>query len=78
MSKKTNEKKKVNIKLNSNQSYFVDDIATFMHIQKTYADMLMSVKNEMERQNIVRVLNKIDEAYENIFVASMDGSGDDW
>lgn len=78
MSKKTNEKKKVNIKLNSNQSYFVDDIETFMHIQKTYADMLMSVKNEIERQNIVRVLNKINEAYENIFVASMDGSGDDW
>lgn len=78
MSKKTNEKKKVNIKLNSNQSYFVDDIETFMHIQKTYADMLMSVKNEIERQNIVRVLNKINEAYENIFVASTDGSGDDW
>lgn len=78
MSKKTNEKKKVNIKLNSNQSYFVDDIETFMHIQKTYADMLMSVKNEIERQNIVRVLNKINEAYENIFVAPIDGSGDDW
>jgi predicted nucleic acid-binding protein len=78
MSKKTNEKKKVNIKLSSNQSYFVDEIDTFMHIQKTYADLLRSVKNEIERENIVRILNKINEAFENIFVASMDGSGDDW
>jgi predicted nucleic acid-binding protein len=78
MSKKTNEKKKVNIKLSSNQSYFVDEIDTFMHIQKTYADLLRSVKNEIERENIVRILNKINEAFENIFVGSADGSNDEW
>jgi|LakMenE01Jun11ns_1017448.scaffolds.fasta_scaffold9891812_3 hypothetical protein len=78
MSKKTNEKKKVNIKLNVNQSYMVDDIETFMHIQKTYADLLRSAKVESEREVLIAILDKLNEAFANLFTGSINGDGDEW
>lgn len=78
MSKKINEKKKVNVKLSANQSYLVADIDVFMHMQKTYADLLRSVKVESDRQMYISILNKLNEAFENAFISSEDGSGDDW
>lgn len=81
MSKKTNEKKKVNIKLTDNQSYLVADVDFFMRIEKIYADLLFSAKVETDRQLYLNDLDKIrNEALnpERIFNSNSDGSNDEW
>lgn len=49
MSKKTNQKKKINIKLNIGESYFIENLDVLLHIQRTYARAYSSQFSEEEK-----------------------------
>lgn len=78
MAKKTNEKKKVNIKLSNGQSYLVEDIDIFVHIQKTYAEMLRVSKSEEEKSLFLKIINSTNEAVSNAYVFRQDDDNEDW
>jgi len=78
MAKKTNEKKKVNIKLSNGQSYLIEDIDVFVHIQKTYAEMLRVSKLEEEKNLFLKIINSINEAVSNAYVFRQDDDNEDW
>lgn len=78
MAKKTNEKKKVNIKLSNGQSYLIEDIDVFVHIQKTYAEMLRVSKLEEEKNLFLKIINSINEAVSNVYVFRQDDDNEDW
>jgi len=78
MSKKTNKKKKQVIKLESNQSYMVEDLGAFMHVQKTYALLLRSNISHEERALCARVLSAVDSAIKNVYLTPEEGSNEDY
>lgn len=78
MAKKTNEKKKVNIKLSNGQSYLVEDIDVFVHIQKTYAEMLRVSKSEEEKSLFLKIINSINETVSNAYIFRQDDDNEDW
>lgn len=78
MSKKTNQKKKINIKLENNQSFFIEDLDILMHIQKTYASLMRGQLSEQDRSTCNRVISAINTAVNNVYVSTSDGYGEDW
>jgi hypothetical protein len=77
MTKKTNQKKKVNIRLKSGESFFIEDIDIILHIQKIYADLLRVAKSDRDRFVCNRVITAVNFAIENTN-NSTSGQGDDW
>jgi hypothetical protein len=78
MSKKTNQKKKINIKLENNQSFIVEDLDILIHIQRTYASMMRGQLSEQDRVVCARVITATNSAIENVFISTTDGYGDEW
>lgn len=78
MSKKTNQKKKVGIKLENNQSYMIEDLDVLMHIQKTYADLMRGQLNEQDRVMCTRIISAVNQAINNVYLAPSDGYSEDW
>jgi len=78
MTKKSNPKKKVGIKLMDNQSFFVEDLDVFLHIQKTYVNLANSQMQEQNKEIILRTLAAVQHAIETVFVAEADGYDDKW
>jgi len=78
MSKKTNQKKKVNIKLENNQSFLIEDLDVLLHIQKTYAAMIRGQLSDKDRDTYTRVVSAVNVAIENVYVVSSDGYNEDW
>jgi len=72
MSKKTNKKKKQGIKLESGQSYMIEDLEIFMHIQKTYASLLCGHVSQEDRVLCTRVLSAIGSAIKNVHITPED------
>ena len=78
MSKKTNQKKKINIKLEDNQSFIVEDLDVLMHIQKHYAMLIKNQMNETDKSICLKVINAINHAIENVYIAPSDGYSENW
>lgn len=78
MSKKTNQKKKINIKLENNQSFLIEDLDTLLHIQKTYASMMRGQLSEQDKLTYNRVIAAVNTAIENVYLAPSDGYSEDW
>ena len=76
MSKKTNKKKKVNIKLESGQTFLIEDLQILLHVQKTYATLLGGQVSPEEKAKFMRIVNAVNAAIENVYVAT-DGGLDD-
>ena len=77
MSKKTNKKKKINIKLESGQTFLIEDLQTILHIQKTYASMLRAQSSPEDKAIYTRVIEAINLAIENVYVSSEESSDDE-
>jgi len=78
MSKKTNQKKKVNIKLENNQSFLIEDLNIILHIQKTYASMMRGQLSEQDKALCNRVIAATNIAMQNVYLAPSDGYSEDW
>lgn len=77
MSKKTNKKKKINIKLESGQTFMIEDLQVILHIQKTYATMLRAQSSPEDKLVYSKVIEAVNLAIENVYVASEDNSDDE-
>lgn len=78
MSKKNNQKKKVGIKLSSGQSYLVEDLQVFLHIQKTYASMMRGQISEQDKATCSKVIAATNAAVQNVYIGADDGSDEDY
>jgi len=78
MSKKTNQKKKINIKLEDNQSFIVEDLDVLMHIQKHYAMLIKNQMNETDKNTCLKVIYAVNHAIENVYIAPSDGYSENW
>lgn len=78
MSKKTNQKKKVNIKLEPGQSFLIEDLDLLLHVQKTYANLLRGQVSADDKILFNRVISAVNEAIENVHNGNSDNYGDDW
>jgi len=78
MSKKTNQKKKVNIKLENNQSFLIEDLNIILHIQKTYVSMMRGQLSEQDKALYNRVIAATNIAMENVYLTSSDGYSEEW
>lgn len=78
MSKKTNLKKKVTIKLEPGQSFLIEDLDILMHIQKTYANLLRGQVPQDDKVVYARVIAAVNFAVENVNNASSNNYDDQW
>jgi hypothetical protein len=78
MSKKTNQKKKVNIKLGHNQSFIIEDLDILLHIQKTYANFLRGNCSEQEKNIYKKIVEAVNISIENVYISLTDGVDDEW
>jgi hypothetical protein len=79
MSKKTHEKKKVNIKLESGQTYLISTIDQMLQIANALIHLAPSVKDEKERSNILHLSEEAIKAInENQFISRNIGEDDEW
>jgi len=77
VSKKTNKKKKINIKLESGQGFIVEDLQVILHIQKTYANMLKAQSSPEDKLIYSKIISSVNIAIENVYIASEDNSDDE-
>jgi hypothetical protein len=78
MAKKINEKKKINIKLESGQTYLVTTIDEMLHISNALSHYFSIVKDEKEKLNILRLKEEtIKSINENQFISKVINDEDD-
>lgn len=78
MSKKTSQKKKVNIKLEPGQSFLIENLDLLMHVQKTYANLLRGQVSAEDKALYTRVINAVNISIENVHNATSSDYGDEW
>jgi hypothetical protein len=79
MSKKTHEKKKVNIKLDSGQTYLVTSIDEMLQISNALIYLASSIRDEKDRLNTLRLSEEAIKAInENQFISKNVGEDDEW
>jgi hypothetical protein len=78
MAKKINEKKKINIKLESGQTYLVTTIDEMLVISNALSNYLSVVKDEKERLNILHIKEEaVKSINENQFISKQNNNDDD-
>ena len=78
MPKKINEKKKINIKLESGQTYLVTTIDEMLVISNALSNYLSVVKDEKERLNILHIKEEaVKSINENQFISKQNNNDDD-
>ena len=78
MAKKINEKKKINIKLESGQTYLVTPIDEMLVISNALSNYLSVVKDEKERLNILHIKEEaVKSINENQFISKQNNNDDD-
>lgn len=77
MSKKTNKKKKINIKLESGQTYMIEDLQVLMHIQKTYASLLRGQISEEDKAITNKVISAVNIAVNNVYIGTENSLDDE-
>jgi hypothetical protein len=79
MSKKTNPKKKVNVKINSGEAIFVAPVEVLQHIAETYYYMSMSCEEAQEKESWLNVSSDIqDWISKTYFDGTVSGEDDEW
>ena len=78
MSKKTNQKKKVSIKLEPGQSFLIEDLDLLLHIQKTYASLLRGQVSTEDRSICNRVIQAVNISIDNVNNSPQNEYGDEW
>jgi hypothetical protein len=78
VSKKTNQKKKVNIKLEPGQSFLIEDLDLLLHIQKTYASLLRGQVSTEDRSICNRVIQAVNISIDNVNNSPQNEYGDEW
>ncbi len=73
MSKKINQRKKINIKLQNNQSFMIEDLSIFLHIQRTYANFLRGICSEEDKNIYTKIVSAINDSIENVFITPVNG-----
>ena len=78
MAKKINEKKKINIKLESGQTYLVTTIDEMLVISNALSNYLSIIKDEKERLNILHLKEEaVKSINENQFISKVTNDEDD-
>jgi hypothetical protein len=78
MAKKINEKKKINIKLESGQTYLVTTIDEMLVISNALSNYLSVIKDEKERLNILHIKEEaVKSINENQFISKQNNNDDD-
>lgn len=78
MAKKINEKKKINIKLESGQTYLITSIDEMLQISNALMHLASSVKDEKDRLNVIRLSEEAIKAInENQFIGKVTNEEDD-
>jgi hypothetical protein len=78
VSKKTNQKKKVSIKLEPGQSFLIEDLDLLLHIQKTYAGLLRGQVSNEDRSLYNRVIQAVNLSIDNVNNSPQNEYGDEW
>jgi len=79
MSKKIHDKKKVNVKLESGQTYLITTIDQMLQIANALIHLASSVKDEKERLSILNLSEEAIKAMnENQFISRKIGEDDEW
>ena len=79
MTKKKIEKKKVNIKLESGQTYLVTSIDEMLQIANSLIHLASSVKDEKDRLSILGLSEEAVKARaENKFIGGSSDEDEDW
>jgi hypothetical protein len=78
VSKKTNQKKKVSIKLEPGQSFLIEDLDLLLHIQKTYASLLRGQVSTEDRSICNRVIQAVNISIDNVNNSPQNEYGDEW
>lgn len=78
MAKKINEKKKINIKLESGQTYLVTTIDEMLVISNALSNYLSVIKDEKEKLNILHLKEEaVKSINENQFISKVTNDEDD-
>jgi hypothetical protein len=78
MSKKVHEKKKVNVKLESGQTFLVASIEEMLQAANALALLASSIKNQEEKLKIIMLSEKVLKAMiENQFISRNIGEDDE-
>jgi hypothetical protein len=79
MAKKINEKKKVNIKLESGQTYLITSIDQMLQISNALIHLASSIKDEKERLNLLHLSEEAIKAInENQFTSRNTDNSNEW
>lgn len=79
MAKKINEKKKVNIKLESGQTYLITSIDQMLQISNALIYLASSIKDEKERLNLLHLSEEAIKAInENQFTSRNTDNSNEW
>lgn len=78
MSKKQNNKKKVNVKILPGQAIYVADVATLQHISELYRQMSEESATEEERLSWIQVSEDINEAIFQTYYNPEDSIDEEW
>jgi hypothetical protein len=79
MAKKINEKKKVNIKLESGQTYLITSIDQMLQISNALIHLASSIKDEKERLNLLHLSEEAIKAInENQFISRNTDNSNEW
>jgi hypothetical protein len=79
MAKKINEKKKVNIKLESGQTYLITSIDQMLQISNALIHLASSIKDEKERSNLLHLSEEAIKAInENQFISRNTDNSNEW
>lgn len=78
MAKKINEKKKINIKLESGQTYLITTIDQMLQVSNALIHLASSIKDEKERLNLLHLSEEAIKAInENQFISKVTYEEDD-
>jgi len=78
MAKKINEKKKINIKLESGQTYLITTIEEMLQISHALLHYVSIVRDEKEKQNLLKLNNEaIRSMNDNQFISKIIYDDDD-
>jgi hypothetical protein len=79
MSKKQNSRKKINIKLKSNESYIVADADWFLAISDMYNSLAKLEQYKETKKELIQTAAFIKESVEqNYFDPSLNNEDEDW
>lgn len=79
MTKKKIEKKKVNIKLESGQTYLITSIDEMLQIANSLIHLASSIKDEKHRYTVLHLSEEAVKAInENKFIGELSNEDEDW